>query len=62
MKRLSFDGIENRIGETITVVYDVSGRLVTYRQKLIDIDSEHLIFLEDKGRTYVSKNRIQDYN
>ncbi len=62
MKRLSFEGIENRIGETITVVYDVSGRLITYKQKLVATDSEHLIFQEDKGKSYLSKNRIQNYN
>ena len=62
MKRISFDGIVNKIGEEITILLDVGNRQIAYKQKLIGTDSEHLIFEEGKGKAYVSKNRIVEYN
>lgn len=62
MKKISFDGIEDRIGEEITIVIDIEGRQTTYKQKLVGADREHLIFQEGKSRAYIPKNRIIFYN
>jgi len=62
MKKISFDGIENRIGEEVTIVIDIGGKQTTYKQRLVGIDSEHLIFQEGKSRAYMPKNRIILYN
>lgn len=63
MDKISFKGIENKIGSEINVVLDVGNRQIRYSNlKLIGVDSEHLIFEEEKGRSFISKNRITNYN
>lgn len=63
MNKISFNGIEEKIGNTLNVVIDIGGRHIKYSNlKFIGMDAEHLIFQEEKGRSYILKNRIVNYN
>ena len=62
MGNVSFEGIENRVGEIITYMINTGKKQIKYKQRLVGTDSEHLIFEEGKGRAYVSKKRIVEYN
>ena len=60
-KKLSFEGIEEKIGEVLTVVMDKGGMLETYTGRLIATDSEYLIFQEEKRKAHLPKNMMKDY-
>ena len=65
MEKISFKDLEEKMGGELTIAIDVNGKEVIYKQKLVGMDPEFLIFQEDDKKHYVSKygvKRIISYN